>query len=318
MPAFEPSGVFTAAQAMTAGLTRPDIACQLRRGLWQLLDRGVYLTTAEWEAMSDRDRHLALAAARLEVLGPSWAIARRTAVIAHDLRYLGGLPIVPQLLGAKGRAKARSRHERIATLPEEDVTLLDGRRATSLERLVVDVARKEEFRSAMVIADSAMRAGADLAAARAVGRRCARWPGGSGIDAVLRFADWRAESALETISRVAMLRSGLPMPEPQVDVYLGRVLLARVDFFWREYNLIGECDGLMKYTDTDVVVREKLREEKLTSRGLDVVRWNWDHAWRRVEMERRIRHAMATGPRRVLDPALRFVSTTPPALPAAG
>ncbi|MCW2668762.1 MAG: hypothetical protein JWO27_659 [Frankiales bacterium] len=310
-------GLVTASEALAGGLTRADIARAVRQGRWLRLERGVFVPSETWEGLDARGRHLALAQARLLVLGPAWALARRTAVVGHGLSHLGVQPTVPQLLGAKGRAKARSRHERIATLPVEDVALLEGFRATSLERTVVDVCRKETFRGAVVIADSALRSGADLAVACAVGGRCEGWPGGSGIAPVLRFADGRAETPLESISRVAMLWCGLPAPELQVEVYRGRQLLGRVDFLWRAYNLVGECDGLVKYTDTDTVVREKLREEGLTSHGLEVVRWNWDHAWRSEEMERRIRRGMAQGQGRQCDPELRFVSTTVPAFPAA-
>lgn len=309
--------LFTVGQALACGYRRPDVARELRQGRWHRVGWGVFILREVWEALDDRGRHLAHAHARLLGLGPGWALARRTAVVAHGLSHLGTQPTIPQLLGAKGRAKARSRHERIATLPDEDVAILNGFRVTSLERTVVDVSRKESFRGALVIADSAVRGGADLEVARSIGRRCEGWPGGSGIAQVLRFADGRAESALESISRLAMLRGALPLPEPQVEVYLGGVLLGRVDFFWRAYNLVGECDGLVKYTDTAVVVREKLREERLTSCGLEVARWNWDHAWREQEMVRRIRQGMLAAARRTLDPDLRFVSTTVPTLPAA-
>jgi hypothetical protein len=310
------SGLFTAAQALSCGLSRADVAREWRRGHWHRFGRGVFMATDLWETLDDRDRHLAQARARLVALGPAWALARRSAVVGYQLSHLGKQPTASQLLGAKGRAKARSRHERIATLPDEDVTILDGFRTTSLERTMVDVSRKETFRGAVVIADSALGSGADLSLAMSIGRRCASWPGGTGIAAVLRFADGRSESALESISRVAMLRCGLPMPEPQVEVYLGPVLLGRVDFFWRHHHLVGECDGLSKYVDTDVVVKEKLREELITSTGLGLVRWNWDHAWREAEMERRIRQGMREGFSRLIDPRLRFVSTSPRSFPA--
>lgn len=60
---------------------------------------------------------------------------------------------------------------------------------------------------------------------------------------VVRFADGRSESPLESISRVAFHELGLPAPEPQVEVWLGDELLARVDFFWRHRKTVGEADG---------------------------------------------------------------------------
>lgn len=306
----------------SSGQDPVDVARRVRRGEWLRLERGVFVRRDDWEPLDDRQRHVLTGRARLAVLGPGWALARRTVVAAYDLHHLGReWPSVPQLLGAKGRAKARSRHERIATLPDEQVVLLDGVRATSLERTVVDISRRESFRGAVVIADSAFRAGADPVVASAIGRWCEAWPGGSQVPAVLGFADGRAETALESVSRVAMRWNDLPLPEPQVEVWLGSRLLGRVDFFWRRYNLVGECDGMVKYGDPDVLVKEKLRAEGLTSHGLELVRWNWDHAWRdrgRV-MAERIEHGLRVGPAKVLDPRLRFVSTAVSVrFPAAG
>ena len=43
---------------------------------------------------------------------------------------------------------------------------------------------------------------------------------------------------------------GLPEPETQVDIVDGEGrFIGRVDFLWREFDVIGECDGLCKYLD---------------------------------------------------------------------
>jgi hypothetical protein len=59
--------------------------------------------------------------------------------------------------------------------------------------------------------------------------------------------------------------------------------VARTDFDW-EGRLVGEFDGLVKYgggsmtpgqTPSDVVIAEKIREDRLRQMGIEVVRWVW-------------------------------------------
>ncbi len=60
-----------------------------------------------------------------------------------------------------------------------------------------------------------------------------------------------------------------------------------VDFYWEQFNLVGEFDGLGKYRRAEwrngrsaeqVVIDEKLREDELRALGPRVVRWGWDIA----------------------------------------
>ena len=67
------------------------------------------------------------------------------------------------------------------------------------------------------------------------------------------------------------------MPELQASVFTesGR-WLARCDFYWDEFGVVGEADGLDKYrAGFDAVRAEKLRQERLEMVGLTVVRWGF-------------------------------------------
>lgn len=46
-------------------------------------------------------------------------------------------------------------------------------------------------------------------------------------------------------------------------------------FYWEGAGVIGEADGLGKYTEPDVLRAEKLRQEQLEARGFVVVRFTW-------------------------------------------
>ena len=117
---------------------------------------------------------------------------------------------------------------------------------------------------------------------------------------MVAFADPRAESVGESISRVRILRDGLPKPDLQVEIIgvFGEVI-ARVDFYWPEFRTVGEFDGMVKYGRLlkegqkveDVLVDEKLREDAL--RGNEVARWVWQDCWQRNVIGHRVRAAFA-------------------------
>ncbi len=44
---------------------------------------------------------------------------------------------------------------------------------------------------------------------------------------------------------------------------------------WEEYGVIGEADGVSKYVDADVLLREKLRHQAIEGAGWRIVRWGW-------------------------------------------
>ena len=59
-------------------------------------------------------------------------------------------------------------------------------------------------------------------------------------------------------------------------IYDENGLIGYVDMWWPDLNVIGEADGLVKYTSRDDVVREKRREDRLRALGPAVVRWTFE------------------------------------------
>ncbi|WP_158865627.1 hypothetical protein [Leifsonia sp. AG29] len=101
---------------------------------------------------------------------------------------------------------------------------------------------------------------------------------------VIGFADGRADSPLESVSRVSMHAAGVPQPALQLPFSDGNGLIGVVDFAWPEARVIGEADGDVKYLDSAmragrsadrVVLDEKVREDRLRALGWRVVRWRW-------------------------------------------
>ena len=151
------------------------------------------------------------------------------------------------------RSKARDRHERIAPLPPDQRTDVAGLVTCTQARVVVDIARAEPFRNGLVVADAAMRAGTTRAELVAVLATMRRWPGVTAARAVVDLADARVESPGESVTRAALRAEGLPMPEPQVEVWRYGRFVARLDLLYRQWLLAIETDGALKFTDAGVL-----------------------------------------------------------------
>jgi hypothetical protein len=190
----------------------------------------------------------------------------------------------------------------VCSLPPEHVTRVQGVPATTAARTAIDLARWVTFRSGVVVLDSALRRGCARTELEEVAARCARWPGIRKARQTLAFADGRSGSPLESISRVLFCERGIPAPQLQWPLGDPEDPFAVVDFFWEEFGVVGEADGLMKYDDEDkpLALRdEKLRQEAIEAMDYIVVRWGWDDVWRRPDwVEQRIRRAFREATRR--------------------
>jgi very-short-patch-repair endonuclease len=147
-----------------------------------------------------------------------------------------------------------------------------GARVTSVERTVVDIARGDRD-AGLVVADAALYEGlTSVERLRAAVALSAGWPGNAAARWVLRHADGRSESPLESLTRSALLVAGLPAPDLQVWIPEAR---ARVDLLYRAQRLVVEADGLLTYTSPADLRAEKYRQERLERAGYRVVRVLW-------------------------------------------
>jgi hypothetical protein len=316
--ALEQGGPFTFEQALSAGWSSWEVEAALKGDHLTKVTRGVYVLTASLTSCPPKERHVVLLRGRLLGLGAGWCAARRTGAWLLDLPLIGRPPEVPQLLRDLdgSRSKGRNRHERVAALPSDQRCELDGIAICSVARIVVDIARQEVFRNGVVVADAALRAGVTLSDLEAVAKLQRRWPGIVNARAVIAFADGRAESAGESVTRVAVHREGLPIPEPQVEVWRHGKLIARLDFLYREQLLALESNGAIKFTTAGVLPALLARNEDIRDCGIDVIQTNWDETFKSsAALGRRIRERLDVP--RQLAPGVQLVSTTVPELAAA-
>ncbi|PZF53333.1 hypothetical protein DEJ23_14745 [Curtobacterium sp. MCSS17_008] len=154
---------------------------------------------------------------------------------------------------------------------------------TSVPRTVVDIAMSEDLRTAVVVADAALRRGVTMGRLRGAVDQRSR--GRRRAEHVLDLADGRSGSPAESFARVVLLELGLPTPVLQQEFVADGRRYA-VDFWFPDQGVVVEIDGRAKYTQarylagrspTEVFLEEKRRHERLlTVPGVRaVVRLEW-------------------------------------------
>ena len=181
----------------------------------------------------------------------------------------------------------------LMALAEADRQEWRGVRVTSLDRTVVDCLLRLAPLDALVIADGALRLGADPAE---IARRLGELEGRRGVvgaRAVFEVADGRAESAWETFVRYVVISGGLPRPELQIPIQtrLGRFW---ADLGWHEWKLLLEFDGFVKYSQASgadaarVLFQEKRRQEAIEEEGWGMLRFTASDARRPGDLFHRV------------------------------
>lgn len=256
------------------------------RGTLTRLRRGVYVETAVWDSLSRDERSRLFVAAALDAGRSDLVASHESAAALWGIPLVGAPPAVVHVATTPG-AGTRTEHgfrKHAMALPDHHVAQVEGLAATSPARTVVDLTMTLPFAEAVVPADWALRNGISRERLEQVLDESCPVYRRRRAEAVLRFADARAESPGESLSRAFMRLLGAPTPDLQVEFRDWRGFIGSVDFYWSDANLIGEFDGRVKYTDatmlagrsaSDVLVAEKRREDRLRAKGPRVCRWTW-------------------------------------------
>lgn len=261
----------------------------LSRGWWQRLRHGVYVDASVWDANAadDRARHLIEAAAALHALPlPGYAFGL-TAALAQGLPISGPPGVIdvirdidtdtrglgPRLKKSASVPTVRTRCHR---LRPSMVTIASGIPCVVPSVAAVSAAADSGHEWAVAVMDAVcwQRPEAPGELREVVDD----WPMMKGIGTVRRalpLVRTGAQTPLESISRIRLIGVGLPEPELQVAFHDRGGLIGYADMYWPKMKVIGEADGLAKYSTREDVIREKMREDRLRSLGLGVVRWTW-------------------------------------------
>ena len=236
---------------------------------------GVHPSLAEWERR--RAEHLAEVRRAVGRHRGTVAVSHESAALLLSLPVYAHPPKA-QLTRTSGSRRAGRVHVAIADLPDDHLRVSDGLVLTSPARTAVDIARARGFIAGLVTSDAVLRAGTSRADLHDVLACMPRWPGSSSARHVVNHANGCAESPLESVVRARIVDLRLPMPTLQKPIYADDGwLIARADFYWEEFGLVGEADGAVKYTDEQALFREKERRDAVEER-YQVIRWTWRQA----------------------------------------
>lgn len=287
------SGLILASDAARIGLHH-ELRREYERHTVVRLRRGVYTLAAEWDALGADARYLRRIRAHA-------ATAEAPAVYSHvSAAALWGLPIVgawpAEIHLATSRAAGGRSRRGVIRHPQEhslDVVEHEGLRVTSVAATAVALARVLPFGQAVAVMDKAIhqsRDGRALATRADLDRafdQLGRVTGRAAAGRVLEFASPLSGSAGESISRAGIFVLGFLLPELQVPHWDHAGLIGFTDFFWRSVGRVGEFDGRGKYlrreftggrSTADIVIAEKIREDRLRALGFGVFRWDWSVA----------------------------------------
>jgi len=277
-------GLVRVADCRRLGLSDSGVGRLLDGGLLVKIAKGVYadprvITGADpWTLFDLRSRAYVLSAAR-GTHAAGWSAA-----VLHQLPTNGNPPDRPVgiRLGSRagGSDVTRNGRTRFVDLPDRMLTRVEGIPTVRPECAAVDIGRRADRLTALMLADAVAAKAESTATLRDALTCLARWPHATRAAWAVEHCDPDTESPLETAGRLAFLDAGIP--PSLTNVWVGEyVPRFRVDHYWPDQRVAAEADGLAKYLITDP--RQAIRDEKdrewwLQSAGIRILRYNYKHA----------------------------------------
>jgi len=292
---------------------RSAFFASVERGELVALFPGVYIRVSLWNALSGDQRYRARVKAVSLIAPVGTVFSHHSAAALWRLPLVGSWPtkahvLVPRATG--GRSTGMLERHTVG-FPRESISI-DQLSVTTLARTVADMAACTTFAAGVALADAALRRTAHplasvprtLVTQHDLIRELDEIPlthGSVKARRAIEFADGNSDRPGESVSRANMQCLGIPMPQLQVAVtgVSGQVYI--VDFWWPEFNMIGEFDGNAKYTDPEflrgrtpeqALIDEKRREDDLRAAGHGMTRWHWQIA---CSLNRLRAHLLAAG-----------------------
>lgn len=278
-------GVFSRAQAGDCGYTPDQMRDRLADGRWERIRYGQYAEAIELSHLAPWDqqgvRHQRLVHAVMNSMrSGTVAVSHQSALALHGVPLWGpdlAEVHVNRLDRHRGGRIAGVRHHR-GKLAAADLATVDGLTVTTLPRALLEMACTSSFEAAVISADAVRRDHPigvdDLERLLEVTEF---WPGSATARAAWWFSDPLSESVGESRLRVLMHNHGLPPPVLQAAFADADGFVGRVDFYFAHRQTVVEFDGLVKYAGgtREILIQEKIREDRLRALGLHVVRITW-------------------------------------------
>ncbi|GIJ79770.1 Transcriptional regulator, AbiEi antitoxin, Type IV TA system [Micromonospora phaseoli] len=289
-------GLVTAAQALSAGYTRNRIRHLVRSGRWTRVARGRFLPMPELDLLRRRRARIRAA---VDSLGRGAVAVLDTAAELHGVAGLRATATIHVSVPPDSpRPQRRSDPGLVVhqlTLGPTDVDLVAGIPVTNAVRTFADVILRAGRYPAVCVLDSALNrqliTEAELAAIPPLisGRR-----GAVAARRCLVEADGRAESPLETRTRLRCVDGGVPPDVLQLEVRDDDgYLLGIGDLGWRRSRVIAEADGRAPHGTPQAVFEDRIRQNRLINAGWKVLRFTWSDTLRPDYIPETVRRALS-------------------------
>lgn len=234
---------------------------QLRSAAWRPLLRGIYA-----DSRMTVDHRLRCYAAKLAL--PSEAVlVNRSALWMFGVEHARPEDPVEVAVPPARRVRNRTGIRVLqATIPPEDIVVINELRVTSAERTAWDLAHGPDLVEAIVMLDAmaARRLVSQEQLTKRLGTRRTR------ARRAIELMDGRVESPPESRLRVHLILAGLPVPTPQFDIFHNGQRIARVDLAWPDAKLAVEYDGEW-HNDRVQFRKDRRRLNALTKAGWTVL-----------------------------------------------
>lgn len=261
----------------------------VRQGQHRRVVAGSYVREDEWKRLTRMQQHLVRV---LEVAdrarGPV-VFTHSAAAAIHSIDRIGAWPTRVDVRIAQSTGGRSSGAVRRRALGFDGVDLLEwrGHLVTSAAQTAIDLASEDTFTAGTIAVDQALwarrRGGAlstpeDLERALDTNRR----RGAARVPAVVAFGTALSDSVRESEARVLLDRLGFPPVVLQKEFVLPGSRTVRSDFYFPEFDHVGEFDGVGKYFDPDLLrgrtpqqalLEEKDRADALRRQVSGLSRW---------------------------------------------
>lgn len=261
---------FTAAVARSAGVPQRQLRLWCRLGLLRRPVRGVYVVSQLPDSLRLRVDCLALIAPDDAVIcdrHAGWLHGAEMTLAPNE--HLDVLPVSMYLpTGRRLRNGVADSGER--RLRAEDITEILGIPVTTKVRTAWDLGRVRRPEVALSAADQMLRLPgfpADQFRAGVERFRGMRWV--TILRLIAPLADGRAESPPESVLRWYWLVTGLPRPQPQLEIWADGVFVARVDLGNEELGYVAEYYG-EEWHRPKQIVHDERRVHAIERAGFEV------------------------------------------------
>lgn len=305
-------GLLLSRDVSSLGLDPAMLRRSHARGALVRVRRGAYVETSVWAEMGVEERHATTAVAAAAACRSDVVVSHLSAAVLHGLPVVGAPGAAVHVLvppaGGSRREHGFVKHAR--AVGRDGLDVVQGVLVTSVATTLVDVCLTETFLRAVVMTDDALRRRVvTLAELLADFESRGTIRGARRVGAVVEFADPRAASPLESVSRVGIRLLGLPDPVLQHVLREEGRHVATLDFWWASEGVAGEADGTDKYVDEGMVAGRSSKEALLHEKDREnavrrlpevngFARWGWDDALDLGRLAARLASAGLVVPRR--------------------